>query len=157
MTGQPSPHDTVPLPGWDARGVRLVIDVTDDGSPFTRPHSAMRRVWLPTPDDGTPRDPRWFDGITRAAGDTESVLVHCHMGVARGPSAAFAIMLARGWHELDAIDAVMFGRPIATVLYAADALRWFLGSEPDEARLARLETRRAELLAVLRERIVGDA
>ena len=92
VTGQPSPRDAVPPAGWDARDVRLVIDVTDDGSPFTRPDSAMRRVWLPTPDDGTPRDPRWF-----------------------------------------------------------------LGTEPDEARVARLETRRAELLAILRERIVGGA
>ena len=105
VTGQPSPADVVPLPGWEARDVRLVIDVTDEGSPFTRADSAMRRVWLPTPDDGTPRDPRWFEEIARAAGDKESVLVHCHMGVARGPSAAFAILLARGWHELDALRA----------------------------------------------------
>jgi hypothetical protein len=115
----------------------------------------MRRVWLPTPDDGTPRDPRWFEGITCAAGETESVLVHCHMGVARGPSAVFAILLARGWHELDALDAVMFGRPIATVAYAADALRWFLGPLGDEARVGKLEARRAELLGVLRRRIIG--
>ena len=157
VTGQPMRSDPVPMLSWDARDVRLVIDVTDEGSPFTRPDSAMRRVWLPTPDDGTPRDPQWFEGIARAAGEKESVLVHCHMGVARGPSAAFAILLARGWHELDAIDAVMFGRPIASVAYAADALRWFVGPELDPARLDRLEARRTELGELLRGRIVGSA
>jgi hypothetical protein len=155
VTGQPMRADAVPQHSWDARDVRLVIDVTDDGSPFTRPDSAMRRVWLPTPDDGSPRDPRWFDAIASAAGDRESVLLHCHMGVARGPSAAFAVLLARGWHELDAIDAVMFGRPIATVAYAADALRWHVGTGLDPARIDRLEARRAELVSLLRARIVG--
>ncbi len=157
VTGQPARTDPVPLPSWEQRGIRLVIDLTDEGTPFNRPDSAMRRAWLPTPDDGTPRDPRWFDSVARTAGDTESVLVHCHVGVARGPSAAFAILLARGWHELDAIDAVMFGRPIASVAYAADALRWFVGADVDEGRVARLEARRAELRALLRDRIVGRA
>lgn len=148
--------DLVPPSSWVAREVGLVIDVTDDGSPFNRPMPDIRRVWLPTLDDGSPRDPRWFDGIATAAGDEESVLVHCHMGVARGPSAAFAILLARGWDELDALDAIMFGRPIATVLYAADALRWHVGADLDPARVDRLEARRAELVTLLRQRIVGS-
>jgi hypothetical protein len=157
VSGQPMKADTVPPRAWELRDVRLVIDVTDDGSPFTRPDSPLRRVWLPTPDDGSPRDPRWFDAIAVAAGEQESVLVHCHMGVARGPSAAFAILLARGWHELDALEAVMFGRPIATVAYAVDAFRWHAGASVDPARVERLETRRRELVQLLRGRIVrGD-
>ena len=56
---------------------------------------------------------------------------------------------------LDALDAIMFGRPIATVLYAADALRWHVGSDIDPARIDRLEGRRAELVGLLRQRIVG--
>jgi hypothetical protein len=157
VSGQPMKADAVPPPSWVARQVELVIDVTDDGSPFDRPVADIRRVWLPTLDDGSPRDPRWFDAIAAAAGTEESVLVHCHMGVARGPSAAFAILLSRGWDELGALDAVMFGRPIATVLYAADALRWHLGSDLDPARVERLEARRAELVGLLRQRIVGSA
>jgi hypothetical protein len=157
VSGQPMRADPVPPRSWVARDVDLVIDVTDDGSPFNQPMPDIRRVWLPTLDDGSPRDPRWFDGIASAAGTDESVLVHCHMGVARGPSAAFAILLARGWDELDALDAIMFGRPIATVLYAADALRWHVGADIDPARVERLETRRAELVGLLRQRIVGSA
>jgi len=52
VSGQPMKADTVPPRAWELRDVRLVIDVTDDGSPFTRPDSPLRRVWLPTPDDG---------------------------------------------------------------------------------------------------------
>ena len=157
ITGQPMKGDAVPRRSWELRSVDLVIDVTDDGSPFTRPDTALRRAWLPTPDDGSPRDPRWFEAITAAAGDTDSVLVHCHVGVARGPSAAFAIMLHRGWHELDALEAVMFGRPIATVAYAVDAFRWCAGAAVDEARVERLEARRRDLVRLLRARLVrGD-
>jgi len=134
--------------------VHLVIDLTDDGSPITTPMSAVSRVWLPAPDDGSPRDPRWFESTTAAAERADSVLVHCHMGVARGPSVAFAILLSRGWDEIDALEAVMFGRPIASVGYAADALRWWAGPSLDESRVAALEARRHELLGVLRDRIV---
>ncbi len=155
VSGQPMKRDTVPPASWEARGVHLVIDLTDDGSPITTPMSAVSRVWLPAPDDGSPRDPRWFESTTAAAERADSVLVHCHMGVARGPSVAFAILLTRGWHEIDALEAVMFGRPIASVGYAADALRWWLGPSADEVRIERMEIRRHELLAVLRDRIVA--
>jgi hypothetical protein len=51
----------------------------------------------------------------------------------------------------------MFGRPIASVAYAVDAFRWYAGSSVDPARVERLETRRRELVQLLRGRIVrGD-
>lgn len=155
VSGQPMKRDTVPPASWEARGVRLVIDLTDDGSPITTPMSAVSRVWLPAPDDGSPRDPRWFEATTAAATRSDSVLVHYHMGVARGPSVAFAILLSRGWPEIEALEAVMFGRPIASVAYAADALRWWVGPGLDESRVGALEARRHELLGVLRDRIVA--
>jgi hypothetical protein len=155
VTGQPMQGSAVPLVAWAQRGVQVVIDVTDEGTSFTMP-SPLRRVWIPTPDDGLTREPRWFSDVAAAAGPTAPVLVHCHMGVARAPSAAFAVLLARGWPELDALEAVMFGRPIATVGYAADALRWWVGPSLDEARLARLEARRAELLTKLRHRLLVE-
>ena len=155
VSGQPMKHDTVPPASWEVRGVRLSIDLTDDGSPITTPMSAVSRVWLPAPDDGSPRDPRWFEATTAAASRSDSVLVHCHMGVARGPSVAFAILLTRGWNEVDALEAVMFGRPIASVAYAADALRWWAGPTLAESRVTTLEARRYELMGVLRDRIVA--
>jgi protein-tyrosine phosphatase len=53
------------------------------------------------------------------------ILVHCHMGVNRGPSALFAIMLATGWESLNALRAIRDARPIAGIIYAPDAINWW--------------------------------
>jgi dual specificity phosphatase 3 len=52
------------------------------------------------------------------------VLTHCHMGINRGPSLGFAVLLALGWDPVDALDALRTARPIAQIDYAGDALRW---------------------------------
>ena len=52
------------------------------------------------------------------------VLTHCHMGINRGPSLGFAVLLAQGWDPVDAIAAIRAARPQANVWYAADALDW---------------------------------
>ena len=143
VTGQPRRGDDGPLTEWERLGVERVIDVTDEGSPFPRT-SSIDRVWLPTPDDGSARDPGWLADVL-AAGEGR-VLVHCHMGVARAPSAAFLLLLDRGWSGLAAIEAVMRNRPIAAVSYASDAFRWFGGSGVDDHEVVALEARRRELL-----------
>jgi protein-tyrosine phosphatase len=70
----------------------------------------------------------WFqDGVDFALEALEGggkVLSHCHMGINRGPSLGFAILLAQGWDAVDALDAIRRVRPIAYVAYAEDALRW---------------------------------
>lgn len=53
-----------------------------------------------------------------------TVLAHCHMGINRGPSLGFAVLLAQGWDMIDALDAIRSARPIAWIAYAEDALRW---------------------------------
>jgi len=63
------------------------------------------------------------------------VLAHCHMGINRGPSMGFAILLSLGWDAREALDALHAARPIAFVAYAEDALRWHHGD-----RSAQLET-----------------
>jgi len=81
-------------------------------------------------DDGGQRmADRWFDTgtefATAALADPGSkVLVHCHMGINRGPSLAYAILLATGWDPIEAIDAIRTARPIAGLGYAGDALDW---------------------------------
>ena len=55
------------------------------------------------------------------------MLAHCHMGINRGPSMGFAILLALGWDAEEALDAIHAARPIAFIAYAEDALRWHHG------------------------------
>ena len=81
-------------------------------------------------DDAGQRVPgEWFEELTdwaaAALDDPDArLLVHCHMGVNRGPSAAFAILLRLGWDPFDALDAIREARPIAYIAYAEDALAW---------------------------------
>ena len=82
-------------------------------------------------DDIGGRQPDWFfdrgvafvlDALARPG---TRVLVHCHMGINRGPSLAYAILLAQGADPVDALDALRTARPIANVWYAEDALVWW--------------------------------
>jgi dual specificity phosphatase 3 len=80
-------------------------------------------------DDAGQRVPAaWFDaGVAWALQALEqggTVLTHCHMGINRGPSLGFAVLLAQGWDPVEALDAIRAARPIAWIAYAEDALRW---------------------------------
>ena len=93
------------LEQWIAEGVTVIIDVRSE-------HSDERRVaeWAPhityihlgTHDNGGDQDDRWFilgvEAVLAAlAVDPEAkVVIHCHMGVNRAPSLAFAALLATG-------------------------------------------------------------
>ena len=55
------------------------------------------------------------------------VLTHCHMGINRGPSLGFAVLLAQRWDPVEAIRAIRAARRQANVWYAADALDWYHG------------------------------
>jgi hypothetical protein len=82
-------------------------------------------------DDAGEKLPDWWfeQGTAFARGALESpetkVLVHCHMGVNRGPSLAYAVLLVDGWDAVEAIDVIRRARPIAAVDYAEDALDWW--------------------------------
>ena len=80
-------------------------------------------------DDAGQRVPgAWFDTgvewVLAALDEGGTVLTHCHMGINRGPSLGLAVLLARGWDLVEALDAIRTARPIAWVAYAEDALRW---------------------------------
>ena len=60
------------------------------------------------------------------ADPSRRAVVHCHMGINRAPSMAFAILLADGWEPVAELDAIRAARPIAKVLYADDTIRWWL-------------------------------
>ena len=77
------------------------------------------------------------------------LLTHCHMGINRGPSAGYGVLLALGWDPVDAIAAIRSARPEAHCWYAEDALRWRhhrvrATAERHAADLARLTSWREE-------------
>lgn len=51
------------------------------------------------------------------------VLAHCHMGINRGPSMAYGILLDQGHSAIEAFDLIRKHRPIAAIAYAEDALK----------------------------------
>ena len=65
----------------------------------------------------------WVQGALEDAG--AKVLVHCHMGINRGPSLAYACLLMLGHDPIEAMTMIRSARPIAAIGYAEDALDWF--------------------------------
>ena len=115
-----------------AQGITHVLDVRQEWN-----DEALMRQLVPTityrhlgVDDAGQRMPAaWFDAVTSwalaALADPDTkVLTHCHMGINRGPSAGFAILLAMGWEPVAALDAIRSARSIAHIDYAEDVLRW---------------------------------
>ena len=119
------------LDEWVAAGVTDIVDVRGEWSDARLVASIapeLRYHYLGTHDDGSEQSDEWFhDGLTALHTARQNpdarILVHCHMGVNRGPSMAFAYLLDQGWEPLDALDAIRASRPIAGIIHAADALR----------------------------------
>jgi dual specificity phosphatase 3 len=102
-------------------------------------------------DDAGQRVPfEWFDdAVAWALEAIEAdgvVLAHCHMGVNRGPSVGFAVLLAQGWDPIEALDAIRGARDVAWIAYADEALRWHHARRGTEGQL------RADLARVARWR-----
>lgn len=119
---------------WEASGITDVFDMREerDDSDFIHENSRIKCHWFPVDDNGGVRDDQWFKAIRDRAHELficsktpRRILVHCHMGVNRGPSALFAIMLTLGWDALEALRRIRDVRPIAGIIYAPDAMRWW--------------------------------
>jgi len=133
---------------WIEAGVTDIVDVRGEWTDEKlvkelAPH--IRYHYLGTHDDGTSQDQAWFDqGLTALhealQHENAVVMVHCHMGVNRGPSMALAYLIDQGWNPLDALDAIREARPIAGIIYAEDAIT---------ATATQLEANGHELVAVL--------
>ncbi len=121
------------LDGWISSGVTHILDVRSEYT--DRPWVASRAPqlvyhWVGADDDGGNQDPEWFDAGVMLAMEslqepTAHIVVHCHMGINRGPSMALAIMLAQGWDAIAALDAIRAARPLAAAIYAPDAVAWW--------------------------------
>lgn len=126
-------HARTVLAGWVAAGITHVIDnrIEADDEDFVAVHApAVAYLHNPADDAGQRMPDAWFDrGVAFAldalAQPDTKVLSHCHMGINRGPSLAYAILLATGADPVDALDALRSARPIANAWYAEDALDWW--------------------------------
>ncbi len=113
-----------------AAGVSHILDVRleCDDADFWAQRSTVSYRWAGIDDAGQQVPPSWFDGCVtwalRAIEDGGVVLTHCHMGINRGPSAGFAVLLGLGWDPVDALAAIRAARPFAAIAYAEDALLW---------------------------------
>lgn len=85
----------------------------------------IRYLWNPTPDDGRWKPRSWFDATIDfalpAIENGDRVLVHCHCGSNRGPSSAYAVLLAMGFTPAVAETMVRAARPKARLMYLEDA------------------------------------
>ncbi len=135
-TGGDLPGDgTLPhvLNQWRTAGIGVIIDCRAEWSDedfVAELAPEIRYEHLGIDDVGGHVDPGWFDQLIDAArprtGDhTAGVLVHCHMGINRGPSGAYALLLETGFDPVEAIELIRTRRPIAGASYAEDALRWW--------------------------------
>lgn len=119
---------------WCQAGITHIVDVRseDNDDWFVDIHAPhITYHWFGCDDDGTPRDSDWFEAGVAAILDawrdpSANVMVHCQMGINRGPSMGYAAMLAAGWDPIDALVAIRRARPIAKVFYAVDAVEWWL-------------------------------
>ncbi len=117
---------------WVDHGATGIIDcrgewTDEDFVAVAAPELDYRYVG--TDDDGQGQDDEWFEAGYRhyldLVADGGRAVVHCHMGINRGPSMAFALLLSEGWGITEALDAIAEARPIVGLIYAEDAVRWW--------------------------------
>ena len=121
------------LAGWVEDGVTDIVDlrIEDSHESFVGTHAPQVNYhWLGVDDEGDRRGDEWFDEIARVTSEiladpTRRLVVHCHMGANRGPSAAFTALLVSGFAPSEALSAIRGARPIASMLYSFDAVQWF--------------------------------
>ena len=121
------------LATWVAAGVTDILDlrIEDTHEDFVATNApGITYHWLGVDDEGDRRSDEWFAEIARIASailsdPTRKLVVHCHMGANRGPSAAFTALLVTGSSPTEALTAIRTARPIASMLYSFDAVQWF--------------------------------
>jgi hypothetical protein len=114
-----------------AAGVTHIIDCRDDfnDAPLLADNPAISYLWNGVPDDGNPatHGDAWFGkslgfALPALASPHTRVYCHCAAGVNRGPSTAFAIMLASGFTPSDAESTIRAARPVVGLAYKMEAI-----------------------------------
>jgi protein-tyrosine phosphatase len=112
-------------------GITHIIDCRDDfnDAPLLAGQSAISYLWNGVPDDGDPatHGDAWFAksigfALPALSGPHTKVYCHCAAGVNRGPSTAFAIMLASGFTAADAEAVIRAARPVVGLAYKTEAV-----------------------------------
>ena len=150
-------------------GITHVVDVRiewNDAERFVHSAPRVRYLHQGMDDAGQSVPAEWFEHAVSwveaawAQDPDAVVLSHCHMGINRGPSLGFAILLAQGWYPVDAIAAIRAARPQANVWYAADALDWHhartgvsdtLAAEQHAALATWREANRLDVVRIIRQ------
>lgn len=118
---------------WIDAGITHIVDtrLENNDERFVAAHEPdVGYTWVGVDDDGGRQPDAWFDqGVDGALGAISNpdgkVVIHCHMGVNRGPSMGFAALLATGMDAVEALRVIRVQRPIAAMLYADDAIGWW--------------------------------
>ena len=140
VSGDLSPHDSeavAQLQKWVSEGVTDIIDLRGEASHeslVARIAPGIKYHWLGVDDEGDRRTPEWFEAIKAAAAlvfgnPNRKAVIHCHMGVNRGPSAAFTALITNGVDPIAALDQIRSARPVAAMIYSGDAIQWFAGRQ----------------------------
>ncbi len=125
-----------------AAGITHIADLRSEWS-----DEGLVRQWAPqvrylhhrVEDAGQVIGPEWFAELAGWVGAAlaepgSRVLVHCHMGVNRAPSAVLALLLDQGVALRPALQAIRSARPVAVIDYATSALDWHLAVTGADAR-----------------------
>jgi hypothetical protein len=111
-------------------GITHIIDCRDDfnDAPLLANHPNILYLWNGVPDDGRPKPTAWFQkslafGLPALAQPKTKLYCHCAAGINRGPSTAYAILIALGLGHREARAMIIAHRPktIIGVRYADDA------------------------------------
>ena len=114
-----------------AAGITHIIDCRDDFNDrdLLSGDPTLSYRWNGVPDDGDPvtHGAEWFGNSLAFAmpalgSPHHKVYCHCKGGVNRGPSTAFAVMLASGFTPADAEVIVRTARPVVGLAYKAQAI-----------------------------------
>jgi hypothetical protein len=132
-------------------GITHVLDCRlRQGGEFLYQGTAVRHLHNATADDGKPKPEDWFRRgigfvLTALAVPRSRILIHCAMGIARGPSMTYAVLRALGHTPDGAVTLIKKARPLATVKYQHDAERAHASYERKRALATRGVPRRGGL------------
>lgn len=120
------------LTEWIDNGVTHILDLrgewNDDEFVAERAPEINYR-WLGTHDSGGDQSDQWFDDglevYLTVISTGGRAMVHCHMGINRGPSMGYRWLLEAGADPVEALDLIRDARPIAGIIYADSALGHF--------------------------------